>query len=146
MFALRDLGGEEAVDALVLGLSDSSALFRHEVRGQVFPRVAGVCIWPVWSGFRCHAHYVVQVAFVLGQMEDLCAKDALLKVLMDTSEAAMVRHEAAEALGAIGGSDVQAQLATFVGDSVPAVAESCVVALDAADYWSAFARGEKPTL
>ena len=52
----------------------------------------------------------------------------------------MVRHEAAEALGAIETSGDQWQkiesiLKEFSNDQEQAVAESCFVALDAADYW-----------
>ena len=52
----------------------------------------------------------------------------------------MVRHESAEALGAIEGTDedwgrCEAVLRTFCADADPVVAESCQVALDAADYW-----------
>lgn len=45
-----------------------------------------------------------QVAYVLGQLQDKSSTDALVKTLMDTSEHPMVRHEAAEALGAIAGN------------------------------------------
>ena len=52
MFALRNNGSKEAVDALVAGLHDSSALFRHEI-GKIgwYSRCAlsirtRVCSWP----------------------------------------------------------------------------------------------------
>ena len=49
----------------------------------------------------------------------------------------MVRHESAEALGAIEGSweKVEAILSEFTKDANQVVRESCLVALDAADYW-----------
>ena len=47
----------------------------------------------------------------------------------------MVRHEAAEALGAIGSPECQAVLKTFKDDIDQVVRESCEVALDIADYW-----------
>jgi deoxyhypusine monooxygenase len=42
----------------------------------------------------------------------------------------MVRHEAAEAMGAIGDRSVVPVLKQFSDDPLPEVAESCVVALD----------------
>lgn len=48
----------------------------------------------------------------------------------------MVRHEAAEALGAIGGDDIKEILTQYrAGDKDEIVMESCEVALDAMDYW-----------
>jgi hypothetical protein len=52
----------------------------------------------------------------------------------------MVRHESAEALGAIEGTadewqQIEQTLLKYQKDPVLAVAESCIVALDAADYW-----------
>lgn len=62
---------------------------------------------------------------------------ALGVVLADLGEHQMVRHEAAEALGAIGGEEAENLLKTFMEDDVVAVKESCEVALDTMDYWSA---------
>lgn len=45
--------------------------------------------------------------------------------------------QAAEALGAIGGEEAEKLLNTFMEDDVVAVKESCEVALDTMDYWSA---------
>jgi deoxyhypusine monooxygenase len=113
MFALRNRGGEEAVRLLGAALVNdtSSALFRHEV------------------------------AFVLGQMQHPAAIEPLAESLQRTGEHSMVRHESAEALGAIEGSDeewsrCEAVLRAHLTDYDPVVVESCVVALDAADYWS----------
>ena len=57
--------------------------------------------------------------------------------LRNINEHSMVRHEAAEALGAIGTPEAEDILKEYEhGDDVPdVVRESCVVALDAADYW-----------
>ncbi len=109
MFSLRNKGGSECVLELGKALLEdtSSALFRHEV------------------------------AYVLGQMQHNDSVEALAKSLGRTDEHAMVRHESAEALGAIEGrwDDVEAILRTFLDDHDVVVQESCVVALDAADYW-----------
>jgi len=44
-----------------------------------------------------------QVAYVLGQLQNKAASNALIRVLKDVAEHPMVRHEAAEALGSIAG-------------------------------------------
>jgi deoxyhypusine monooxygenase len=109
MFSLRNRGGTEAVHQLCRSLTQdtSSALLRHEV------------------------------AYVLGQMQHPSSVEALEDSLRRADEHEMVRHESAEALGAIDGrwEDVERVLKEFVGDSDDVVRESCLVALDAADYW-----------
>lgn len=100
MFALRDMGTREAALALADGLREtSSALFRHEV------------------------------AFVLGQLEHPDTAPQLQASLADADEHPMVRHEAAEALGAIGSEGAVELLRRYRGDAEPIVAESCAVAL-----------------
>ncbi|RYG66890.1 hypothetical protein EON64_08700 [archaeon] len=47
----------------------------------------------------------------------------------------MVRHEAAEALGAIGGEDIKRVLGEYLEDGEQVVGESCHVALDIIEYW-----------
>ncbi|XAR61127.1 Deoxyhypusine monooxygenase [Bertholletia excelsa] len=71
LFALRNHGGEKAIGAIIDSLGAKSALMRHEV------------------------------AYVLGQLQNKAASDALSKTLKDINEHPMVRHEAAEALGSI---------------------------------------------
>lgn len=109
MFSLRNIGGQEAVEELcrVLVEDQSSALLRHEV------------------------------AYVLGQMQHPSSVEALEKSLRRTNEHKMVRHESAEALGAIDGrwEAVEPILNEFTQDEDEVVKESCLVALDAADYW-----------
>ena len=105
MFSLRNRGDEQSILALTEGFSCSSALFRHEV------------------------------AFVLGQVASPLGSEALLQRLRDEGENSMVRHEAAEALGDIPGVDIEAEMARYLSPSVdPVVRESCVIALDMADY------------
>ncbi|CAE6470952.1 unnamed protein product [Rhizoctonia solani] len=106
MFALRDIGTAEAVDALAAGLSDSSALFKHEI------------------------------AFVFGQLLSPHSVPALVKTLEDVNEDEMVRHEAAEALGGIATPEVLPVLREWASkpDVPRVVRESCVVALDMYEY------------
>uniref|UniRef100_A0A3P9M8W5 Deoxyhypusine hydroxylase n=1 Tax=Oryzias latipes TaxID=8090 RepID=A0A3P9M8W5_ORYLA len=104
MFALRNLGSEDAVLALADGLQCSSALFRHEI------------------------------GYVLGQMQHPAAIPALSAALQLAAENPMVRHEAAEALGSIGRDECLAVLQCYRGDQEPVVKESCEVALDMLEY------------
>jgi len=109
MFSLRNRGGSECVLELGRALLEdtSSALFRHEI------------------------------AYVFGQMQHPDSVEALAESLRREDEHAMVRHESAEALGAIEGrwDEVEAILKTFLDDKDDVIRESCMVALDAADYW-----------
>ena len=100
MFALRNVGGVRAVEALVKGLSDSSTLFKHEI------------------------------AYVLGQMQEPSSVEGLHRKLEDLSEHAMVRHECAEALGSIASAECLKILERFSKDEERIVRESCIVALD----------------
>ena len=106
LFALRNIGGKEAVDALAGAFGSSSALLKHEV------------------------------AYVLGQMQDEHAVSHLIDRLGDMEEDVMVRHEAAEALGAIGDIRAMETLERFKGDEEVVVAESCEVAIDLLNWVS----------
>ncbi|EPS63699.1 hypothetical protein M569_11085, partial [Genlisea aurea] len=104
LFALRNLGTEEAVAAIVDSFRASSALLKHEV------------------------------AYVLGQLQNKRATDALTHVLKDTKEHPMVRHEAAEALGSIADDNCISMLKEFTNDPEPIVAQSCEVALSMLEF------------
>jgi len=109
MFSLRNRGGVECVKELgnALVTDKSSALLRHEV------------------------------AYVLGQIQHPDAVEYLEISLKRQNEHRMVRHESAEALGAIEErwGECEAILGQFLNDKDDVVRESCMVALDAADYW-----------
>ncbi|KDR82580.1 hypothetical protein GALMADRAFT_237972 [Galerina marginata CBS 339.88] len=102
MFALRNIGTPAAVDALASGFADDSALFKHEI------------------------------AFIFGQLLSPHSVPSLLKVLQDTRESDMVRHEAAEALGGIATPEVLPHLREWMNkeDAPRVVRESCQVAID----------------
>ena len=106
LFALRNIGGEESVDALAAAFGAASALLKHEI------------------------------AYVLGQMQDDHAVPHLIERLEDLDEDVMVRHEAAEALGAIGNRSAMTTLEKFVNDEEIVVAESCEVAIDLLNWVS----------
>lgn len=107
VFALRNLGGDAAIDALAAAFADPSALLRHEL------------------------------AYVMGQMADPHALPVLIERLSDPQEHVMVRHEAAEAMGAIGDESARPVLERFKDDPAPEVSESCIVALDLLDWVNA---------
>ncbi|KAF0684130.1 Aste57867_23860 [Aphanomyces stellatus] len=106
MFSLRNRNTEDAALALAAAFHDSSALFRHEI------------------------------AYVMGQMVNPVTVPSLKAVLIDEKEHRMVRHEAAEALGAIGTPECEDILKVYLKDSHQVVRESCEVALDIIDYWA----------
>lgn len=104
MFALRNLGGRDAVLALADGLRAGSALFRHEI------------------------------GYVLGQMQDEACVPQLTAALRSRAENPMVRHECAEALGSIARPSCLETLRAFAQDEERVVRESCEVALDMYEY------------
>lgn len=104
MFSLRNLRTEESINALGKGLKCKSALFRHEI------------------------------AFVLGQLQHECSINVLAENLCDANENEMVRHECAEALGAIATDECIELLTKYRDDEKRVVKESCIVALDMCEY------------
>ncbi|KAL5561850.1 hypothetical protein UlMin_031597 [Ulmus minor] len=104
LFALRNNGGDEAVTAIIDSLGSKSALLKHEV------------------------------AYVLGQLQNKAASVALSNILKDVNEHAMVRHEAAEALGSIADDQSVSLLEEFAMDSEPIVSQSCEVALSMLEF------------
>ncbi|ORZ31852.1 Deoxyhypusine hydroxylase [Catenaria anguillulae PL171] len=100
LFTLKALKTDDAVRAIGRGFADPSALLKHEV------------------------------AYVLGQMKLEAALPILTAVLENTTEDSMVRHEAAEAMGAIGKADVIPVLEKYLNDPEDAVRETCELAVD----------------
>ena len=96
LFALRNRRTPQAVEAIIAALGCSSALLRHEVRKGI-----------AWQeSYELNPFFPIgQVAYVLGQLQDKAATAALVRVLAAAGEHPMVRHEAAEALGAIAGEE-----------------------------------------
>ena len=100
LFALRNIVSDESVAIIAQAFKDTSALLKHEV------------------------------AYVLGQMCRTSAIPFLCAVLENTSEHEMVRHEAAEALGAIGEPSSIEVLTKYLNDPSKSVAETCEIAID----------------
>lgn len=100
LFSLRNLRGQLPRQALILATRDPSNLLAHEA------------------------------AFALGQMQDADAIPALESILNDLSLHPIIRHEAAEALGAIGlEKNVSLLENSLVSDPAPEVRETCELAL-----------------
>ncbi|KAJ7644023.1 armadillo-type protein [Roridomyces roridus] len=99
LFTLKALKTEEAVRIISAGFQDTSALLKHEL------------------------------AYCLGQMKNTSALAALEAVLRDESEDPMVRHEAAEAMGAISASASLPILREYLADSNRSVRETCEIAI-----------------
>lgn len=104
LFTLRNLGGHEAIDCISKCFDDPSALLKHEL------------------------------AYCLGQMQDEYAIPALVSVLKDKTQEPMVRHEAGEALGAIGSSEVLDVLREYAKDPQTEVAETCQLAVQRIEW------------
>lgn len=104
MFSLRNINTEQAVHILGKGMKHKSALFRHEV------------------------------AFVFGQMKKKESLQYLVERLNDKDEHEMVRHECAEAIGAIGCVDGLKLLDSYKNDPSVIVRESVEVAMDINEY------------
>jgi len=100
VFTLRNINSSQSIDALSKGFKSGSALLRHEI------------------------------AYVMGQMQNNHALPILENVLSDEKEHVMVRHEAAEALGAIGDLKAKKTLEKYLEHNLPEISESCEVALD----------------
>jgi len=82
-----------------------------------------------------------EVAYCLGQLQDPIA--ILSNVLEDKSREAIVRHEAAEALGAIGTVDVLPILQKYSKDSVPEVSDTCNMAIDRMNWLAEGGKDDK---
>ncbi|XP_037326345.1 deoxyhypusine hydroxylase [Pungitius pungitius] len=104
LFTLKNLGGAEAIDWISKAFTDESALLKHEL------------------------------AYCLGQMQDRRAIPTLTAVLRDTQQEPMVRHEAGEALGAIGDAVVLDLLKEYSQDPVIEVAETCQLAVQRLEW------------
>ena len=109
LFTLKNLAGPNAVKNIAKGFKDPSALLKHEC------------------------------AYCLGQMQDETALEYLMEVLGNQSEDPMVRHEAGEALGAIGKctDEVRDILTKYSTDSHAEVAETCQLALGRLEWLQA---------
>ena len=105
LFTLRGLGTPDAITQICNCFSDPSSLLKHEL------------------------------AYCLGQIQTPLALNKLICVVEDEEEDPMVRHEAGEAMGAIGDRSCRGVLEKFVADTKPEVAETCQLALARLDWF-----------
>jgi deoxyhypusine monooxygenase len=104
LFTLKSIGSDEAVDSMKDGLLDESVLLAHEV------------------------------AYCLGQTRNPHAIPSLSMALRNEKLDSMVRHEAAEALGAIGDASSIEVLKEFTNHPLPEISETCEVAIDLIEW------------
>jgi deoxyhypusine monooxygenase len=100
MFYMRDLGTDEAIEALGAAMEDDSALLKHEI------------------------------SFVFGQLRNEASVPYLMERMDDEEEHEMVRHECAEALGIIGSDESLRALVKFLHSKCDILRESVEVAVD----------------
>lgn len=113
LFSLKHLARHEtgdqalaAIDAIAAGFASPSALLKHEL------------------------------AYCLGQSANLAAVPYLQKVLADLQEDPMCRHEAAEALGALGDAgnlEILREFRDREGEEV-VIKETCEIAIDRIEW------------
>jgi deoxyhypusine monooxygenase len=102
LFSLKHLatqGNTAAIDAIAAGFASNSALLKHEL------------------------------AYCLGQSKQFYAAAPLQAVLSNEAEDPMVRHEAGEALGALGHVPSLDLLRKYAGDKEETVAQTCELAI-----------------
>ncbi|RUP43775.1 armadillo-type protein [Jimgerdemannia flammicorona] len=99
LFTLKNLADDRSVHIIAKAFVDDSALLKHEL------------------------------AYVLGQTKNKNAIPTLRKVLATLDEEPMVRHEAAEALGAIGDPSCLDILNMYLNDPNETVRQTCELAI-----------------
>jgi deoxyhypusine monooxygenase len=75
-----------------------------------------------------------EVAYCIGQTGNPHANTILKEVLSDLNQHVMVRHEAAEAMGALGFNDFLPILEKYSQDPDQAIIDTCVLAIDRINY------------
>lgn len=99
LFTLMSLNGPDAVSIICEAFKDPSELLKHEL------------------------------AFCLGQMQDLTALPKLGEVLEDDQQPIIVRHEAGEAIGAIGLMDSLPLLNKYLTHESKVLRQTCELAV-----------------
>ncbi|XP_065220003.1 deoxyhypusine hydroxylase-like isoform X12 [Planococcus citri] len=104
LFTLKNLKNDESVEMISQCFNDKSALLKHEL------------------------------AYCLGQINLSSAVSTLIRVLEDETQQPVVRHEAAEALGAIGDKRSIDVLRKYEKSDIPEIAETCEIALGRLEF------------
>lgn len=100
LFTLKNINTLKCINEIGKCFKDPSALLKHEL------------------------------AYCLGQMQDENAIPILVGVLEDDNQETIVRHEAGEAIGAIGSREAVQLLEKYSTHEVKEIAETCQLALD----------------
>jgi deoxyhypusine monooxygenase len=100
IFTLKNLKSDSAIHILSTALADSSVLLAHEV------------------------------AYCLGQTRNPKAVPFLISTLQNDLLHPMVRHEAAESLGAIGGNSAEQTLNLYKDHPIAEIRDTCLIALE----------------
>ena len=100
LFYLRTIGTEDVIPIISRAFNDSSLLLQHEI------------------------------CYVLGQIRNSGSLEFLASVLENEDNAIISRHEAAEAIGAIGNIEKIPLLERFPQHENQIIAETCQLALD----------------
>lgn len=100
LFYLRTIGSEQAISVIIKAFDDPSLLLQHEV------------------------------CYVLGQINNTLALEFLIRVLQDENAAIISRHEAAEAIAAIGSQNTEGLIENYCSHSSQILAETCQLAID----------------
>ncbi|KAI7868314.1 armadillo-type protein [Spinellus fusiger] len=104
LFTLMSYADDTCVAIIAKAFNDESALLKHEL------------------------------AYCIGQTRDPKANSILANVLANPDEHEMVRHEAAEAIGAIGSMDMIPVLEQYLKDPSQSVVETCELAIEKIRY------------
>lgn len=104
IFLLKQIGSHEAIDVLASGLSSPSVLLSHEI------------------------------AYVLGQLQDPYALKYLYETLENKTLDPITRHEAAEAIAAIGEEESLPILQQYSNDDSKEVRDTCQIAVDSVKH------------
>ncbi|KAI6647254.1 Deoxyhypusine hydroxylase [Oopsacas minuta] len=76
-----------------------------------------------------------ECAYCLGQMTSRNAVPLLIDVLHDVGQEVIVRHEAGEALGAIGDPTAIEHLQKHITDTSKPLSETCIIAIDRINFY-----------
>lgn len=140
MFSLRDANSDSSALALVSGFDDKSALFRHEIAFVLGQMQRIVTIPGLADILKNKGEHRMVNKFLTHDFKHLTFEikhlDIYPHLRSNILSSSQVRHEAAEALGAIGGVKAEKILSLYLDDDERVITESCEVALDAMDYWA----------
>jgi len=113
LFTLKGIGSDICVQEISASFDDDSSLLKHEL------------------------------AYCLGQMQNKSAIPKLTSLLEDNEEEVIVRHEAGEALGAIGCKESLPLLEKYSKHRIPEIAETCQLAIGRI-HWLTTEKNDSP--